>query len=273
MAMLVLPDVFERTWGRRPQPFWPRAVEGVRTQYPEFLFMAEVYWDLEGTLQQHGFDYTYDKKLYDRLRAREARPVREHFHADRDYQRRSARFLENHDEPRAAEVFPPDVHRAAAVLSFLSPGLRFFHQGQLEGKRKRIPVHLARGPVETVDTSLQDFYARLLECVGHPVVREGAWQMLECLPAWDGNPTWDGFICFAWDGSDSPRFLVAVNYSAHQGQCYVRMPFEDLRGLSVRLQDRMSPAVYDRDGGELLSGGLYLDMPGWGYHVFELNGP
>jgi hypothetical protein len=62
--------------------------------------LAEVYWDLEWTLQQQGFDYTYDKRLYDRLRDGHARPVREHFHAGLDYQNKLARFLENHDEPR-----------------------------------------------------------------------------------------------------------------------------------------------------------------------------
>ena len=113
--------------------------------------MAEVYWDLEWTLQQQGFDYTYDKRLYDRLRDGHARPVREHFHAGLDYQNKLARFLENHDEPRAAATFPPDVHEAAAVITFLSPGLRFFHQGQFEGRRKRISPHLGRGPDEPVD--------------------------------------------------------------------------------------------------------------------------
>ena len=107
MAMLVLPDVFERTWGLRAEPFWPRATARVREQAPGFCFMAEVYWDLEWTLQQQGFDYTYDKRLYDRLRDGHVRPIREHFHADHDYQNKMARFLENHDEPRAAATFPP----------------------------------------------------------------------------------------------------------------------------------------------------------------------
>ena len=142
MAMLVLPDVFERTWNIQAQPFWPRATERVRERAPGFCFMAEVYWDLEWTLQQQGFDYTYDKRLYDRLRDGHARPVREHFHAGLDYQNKMARFLENHDEPRAAATFPADVHQAAAVITFLSPGLRFFHQGQFEGRRKRISPHL-----------------------------------------------------------------------------------------------------------------------------------
>ncbi len=148
MAMLVLPEVFERTWGIRAEPFWPRATAAVRSTHPHFTFMAEVYWDLEWTMLQQGFDYAYDKRLYDRLREGHARPVREHFHAGLDYQDKLARFLENHDEPRAAATFPADVHEAAAVLTFLSPGLRFFHQGQFEGRRKRISPHLVRAPQE-----------------------------------------------------------------------------------------------------------------------------
>src|SRR5262249_13310711 len=120
MAMLVLPDVFERTWGRRAPLFWPRATERVRERFPHFLFMAEVYWDLEWTLQQQGFDYAYDKRLYDRLRGGHARPVREHLQAGLDYQNKLARFLENHDEPRAAATFSLEAHKAAAAITFLS---------------------------------------------------------------------------------------------------------------------------------------------------------
>jgi len=128
MAMLVLPDVFERTWGLRCQPYWTGATRRVRDKFPNFCFVAEVYSDLEWTLQQQGFDYTYDKRVCDRLRDRDARPVREHFLASLVYQRKMARFLENHHEPRAAATFSPDVHQSAAVSTFLSPGLRFFHQ-------------------------------------------------------------------------------------------------------------------------------------------------
>src|SRR5574341_669824 len=148
MAMLVLPEVFERTWDIRAQPFWPQATQRVRERFPDFCFMAEVYWDLEWTMQQQGFDYAYDKRLYDRLREGHAKPVREHFHAGLDYQNKLARFLENHDEPRAAATFSPGVHEAAAVITFLSPGLRFFHQGQFLGRKKRISPHLVRVPDE-----------------------------------------------------------------------------------------------------------------------------
>jgi glycosidase len=183
MAMLVLPEVFERTWGRRAPLFWPEATRRVRERVPAFRFMAEVYWDLEWTMLQQGFDYAYDKRLYDRLREGHTRPVREHLYAGLDYQSKLARFLENHDEPRAAATFAPAMHEAAAIITFLSPGLRFFHQGQFEGRRKRISPHLVRAPQEPVDDTLRRFYDELLAVLRQPVVRDGQWRLLECVPA------------------------------------------------------------------------------------------
>ncbi len=271
MAMLVLPDVFERTWGQRAPLFWPTATQRVRERVPGFCFMAEVYWDLEWTLQHQGFDYTYDKRLYDRLRDHKARPVREHFHAGLDYQNKLARFLENHDEPRAAATFPPGIHEAAAVITFLSPGLRFFHQGQFEGHKKRISPHLVRRPSEPVDPTLVTFYDRLLAVLRQPVVRDGQWQLLECVPAWDGNWTNDCFVAFSWQGAAGERLLVAVNYAANQSQCRRRLPFPDLGGKSWRLEDQIGRARYDRDGNELQSQGLFVDLGPWQASVCAMS--
>jgi hypothetical protein len=271
MAMLALPDVFERTWGIQAQPFWPQATERVREGAPGFCFMAEVYWDLEWTLQQQGFDYTYDKRLYDRLREGHARPVREHLQAGLDYQNKMARFLENHDEPRAAATLSPEMHEAAAVITFLTPGLRFFHQGQFQGRKKRISPHLIRGPEEPTDQRLEEFYDRLLAALRQPVVREGQWQMLECTPAWEGNWTWDCFLVFAWQASGGERLLVTVNYAPNQSQCNVRMPFAELSKSHWRLQDRISDAIYDWEGDDLQARGLYLDESPWQARIFSLT--
>jgi Alpha amylase, catalytic domain len=271
MAMLILPEVFERTWGLRMEPFWPKAIQSVRADWQDFLMMAEVYWDLEWTLQQQGFEYTYDKRLYDRLRDGHTRPIRDHFRADAEFQRKSARFLENHDEPRAAATFAPEIHRAAAVLTYLSPGLRFFHDGQFEGRTKKVSVHIERRPVEPVESSLRYFYARLLGCVTQSETKDGRWQLLDAAPAWDGNWTWDCFVSFAWQQPGSQPLVVVVNYAPNQSQCYLRLPFDEIRGHTVRAQDLMSPAVYERGGDELASRGLYLDMPPWGYQVFRLD--
>jgi hypothetical protein len=271
MAMLLLPDVFERTWQIKSEPFWPKAMQCVRDQYPDFCFMAEVYWDLEWRLQQQGFNYTYDKRLYDRQREGKALPVREHFLADLNYQNHSARFLENHDEPRAAATFSLATHKAAAVLSFLSPGLRFFHDGQFEGRRKRISPHLVRAPEEPLNEELEQFYERLLAVLRQPVVRDGKWQLLECVPAWEGNWTSDCFVAFAWEHPDGDRLLVAVNYAPNQSQCYVRLPFTDLAEGRWRLNDLMGDAVYYREGTDLLARGLYLDESAWKPYVISFK--
>jgi 1,4-alpha-glucan branching enzyme len=271
MAMLVLPEVFERTWGVPARLFWPEATRRVREKVPGFCFMAEVYWDMEWTMQQQGFDYAYDKRLYDRLREGHARPVREHFHAGLDYQNKLARFLENHDEPRAAATFSAGQHEAAAVITFLAPGLRFFHQGQFEGRLKRISPHLGRAPDEPVNSSLRQFYERLLAALRQPAVREGRWQLLECVPAWDGNGSSDAVIAFVWEDDDGQRVIVCVNYAAHPSQCYLRLPLPDLGGRLWRLSDVLNDAQYERDGNELHSRGLYLDVPPWQYHVFEIT--
>jgi hypothetical protein len=281
MSMLVLPDVIARTWGDRARPadgaapvdtpFWPEAIGDVRARKAGFTFMAEAYWDLEWVLQQQGFDYTYDKRMYDRLHAQDAAAVRAHLLADPEFQRRSVRFLENHDEPRAAAAFPPRVHRAAAVLALLVPGLHFMHEGQRSGRRLRASNHLRRRTPEPVDVDLRDFYNRLLACVRRPDVRDGNWALLACSPAWADNPTWERFITCSWEAGDH-RLLVAVNYGPTQGQGYVRLALPDLAGREWRLHDLMHPRVqYDRAGDDLAQRGLYLDLPAWGHHVFEVT--
>jgi len=271
MAMLILPEIFERTWGIPAAPFWPRATAAVRAEIPGFLFLAEVYWDLEWTLQQQGFDYTYDKRLYDRLEHGAVRPIREHLSAELAFQGRLARFLENHDEPRAAATFAPDVHRAAAVITFLSPGLRLFHQGQREGKRVRIPTHLTRGPAEATDDAIADFYDRLLACLRDPAFRDGEWQLLEARPAWEGNWSSDAFIVYSWTAPGDGRRLVVVNQAGHQSQSYVTLPWSDLAGRTWRFADQLRDVVYDRDGDDLAARGLFLDMPAWGCHAFAVQ--
>ena len=272
MAMLLLPEIFQRTWGITPEPFWPKATAAVQAKHPAFTFMAEVYWDLEWTLQQQGFGYCYDKRLYDRLRDAHAAPVRDHLLAGLDYQDKLARFLENHDEPRAASEFPWPQHQAAAIITFLSPGLRFFHQGQFEGARVRVPTHLCRGPVEPTNPEIAAFYAKMLQVLKETsAFRDGTWSQIQPQPAWPRNWTSDGFIACAWAGADGSGFVVVVNYSGNRGQCRLPLPFPELRGKQVRVTDVMGTEVYDRDGSELVGPGLFIDHGPWHFNVFELR--
>ena len=130
---------------------------------------------------------------------------------------------------------------------------------------------MIRGPEEPFDEKLKQFYGRLLAALRVPAVRDGKWQLLECAPAWDGNWTSDCFLAYSWQGVDDERLLVVVNYAANQSQCYIRMPFSKLRNQRWRLEDMLSEARYDRDGNELESRGLYLDMVPWQAHIFSMT--
>ena len=124
---------------------------------------------------------------------------------------------------------------------------------------------------EPADPVLSEYYEQLLSALRHPAVRDGQWRLLDSIPAWEGNWTWDCFIAFAWQGADGRSLLAAVNYALNHSQCYVRWPFAGLSDQTVCLSDLLGSAVYERRGSDLQAHGLYLDLPAWGYHLFEVT--
>jgi glycosidase len=274
MAMLVTNEVFARTWGERAGPappgeYWPELIERVRAAWPELLFMAEAYWDMEWPLQRQGFDLCYDKRLYDRLVHDSAEAVRGHLEADDAYQERLIRFIENHDEPRAAATFGRDQARAAAVVMSTLQGARLFHEGQLDGHRIRIPVFLGRGPDEEPDQDLRDFYGRLLRSVFDSDLRSGDWSLCEC-HGWPDNDSARQLVSWCW-ATSAARHLVVVNLSANPAQARVKLPWSGLAGRSWLLTDRLSGASFERDGDELADEGLYVGLDGWGFYFLAFG--
>jgi glycosidase len=278
MAMLLLPDILERTWGDRlgrewiRDSFWAEAVPGVRARHPDFLLLAECYWDLEERLLAEGFDYTYDKVLYDRLRSGDAAGVRWHLSRPASFQEHCARFLENHDEPRAAYAFGVTGCRTAAAVTFASPGLKLFHEGQFEGRRVRLPVHLGRRPVEDGEGAVGDFYVRLLGFLRLPALREGDGRLVHVRPSGPGDDTYDQLVALEWrrDGGDGPLALVVANLGA--GRAYGRIPIPDARpGWSYQLRDHHDDSTYTRFGDELRDPGLFVALDVHQPHLFEMT--
>jgi glycosidase len=273
MAMLMMSAVFERTWGSRAgarprEDYWSMLIPAVRSRYPEFRFMAEAYWDLEWALQQQGFDYCYDKKLYDRLEHGDAESVRLHLLADIAYQHGLVRFLENHDEPRAASSFSSEKARAAAVMVLTLPGARLLHEGQMEGRKIRLPVFLGRRPDETPDHSLQAFYQRLLTKTARDVFRNGWWRLCD-RSGWPDNSSHLNIVSWCWEMGNE-RYLIAVNFSGTPSQAVIRMPWEDLAGRSCRLSEVLSGESFERNGDELAETGLFVSLRPWQWHFFRL---
>jgi hypothetical protein len=267
MAMLLLPEIFQRTWSITPEPFWPTATAAVREKHPAFTFMAEVYWDLEWKMLELGFDYAYDKRLYDRLVAGYARPVREHLSAGLDYQVHLARFLENHDEPRAATELGPAKERAAAVVIATSPGAALWHEGQFEGWQVHLPVLLGRRPTETVDEELRRFHLELLQATTPR--RRGAWALCDT-SGWPEDSSHNQLLAWSWI-DDEQRTLVVINYADTPAAARIHPTGGDLAGRSWRLEDVLSGQVFERDGTEMATDGLYVELPPWQFHVFACH--
>ncbi len=231
MAMLLLNSIIQKTWGDDENilvledEFWSIAIPSIRQSNSNFIFIAEVYWDLEWELQQLGFDYTYDKRLLDRLKSQDLQGIHSHLVAGLDYQSKLARFLENHDEERALQAFSMEQSKAAAVITYTLPGLKFFHQGQWIGRMRRIPVQLGRFPREVewitkkmddrlpeglhvLSSDAFDFYSRLTKILQEPALRSGYWEKIEGFPN-------DKKSIFVWKWtSESSIILIVVNYSS-----------------------------------------------------------
>lgn len=274
MAMLLLNATFERVWGGRagPRPaseYWQGLISAVKRAHPGFLFIAEAYWDLEWELQQQGFDFCYDKGLYEGLLHGDPAQLRNHLSAAPGYQEQLMRFIENHDERRAAAAFAPQKERAAALIMASVPGAKLFHEGQFEGRRVRIPVFLARRPAEPADLALQSFYKRLLGAVSTPLFQEAVWTLCECA-GWPDNESYRSLLAWSSESEDG-RCLIVVNFSDRPAQGRVQTRWEDLPGRIWRLVDVLSGESYERRGDDMSGTGLYVELGQWGYHFFRVE--
>ena len=280
MAMLLLTDVFNRTWGDKAHPepddaaageFWEEAIETIQKEKPEFIFIAEAYWDRQWDLQQLGFHYTYDKTLYDRLLREGAMAVRDHLKAEMAYQQRSLRFLENHDEERAARVLPSEPWQfAAATVIGTVPGMLLLHEGQMDGRTVRVPVQLRRRVEEAPNMRVRAFYQELLNVINHPIFKRGEWSLLSMRAAWHDNHTWQNFLSYWWREPLHGQRLVVINYAPHSGQCYVDLPLDLLEAHHLEFRDLMGSSLYVRERSALQAKGMYFDLPGYGLHIFEV---
>ncbi len=271
MAMLMLNDIFAQTWGDRAgappeQEYWSEVITAVRAEHPDFVLIAEAYWDLEWRLQQLGFDFCYDKRLYDRLLHEHASSVAGHLGADVEYQHRLVRFLENHDEPRVAAELSPEAERAAAVAVATLPGATLWHEGQFEGWRVRLPVFLRRRPDENVDDALSAFYLLLIGAAA--AVRRGDWAL--CAPTgWPDNHSYEQLLAWSWSDREH-RAIVVINDAGAPASARIQMPWDDLAGRTWLLDDVLDGVRHERDGTELDAEGLYVELAPWQFHVLTV---
>jgi len=205
---------------------------------PEFLFLAEVYWGLEARLQSLGFDYTYDKVLYDEIVARNPAGVQARLRdSTPQFTAASAHFLENHDERRIASLLSIAEHRAAALLILALPGMRFLHEGQLSGARFRTPVQLLCRSADDADPSISGMYEQLLHVVQQSRVGRGEFRLLQPATVDSGNSTNQNVVLVQWQCEPDAFDVAAVNLTDTPSQCYATLQIENFTTNDWTVED------------------------------------
>lgn len=281
MAMLLLNSVFANTWGDYleeslpPVEFWVEIIGALKTHNPYFLFIAEAYWGLEGTLLQQGFDFTYDKTLYDRIGEGSIAKLREHLSADLGYQKHTLRFIENHDEPRAATSFGIPKSEAGAALICTLPGAVLLHDGQFTGRTIKLPVQIRRQPDELPNKDLQAFYARLLSETRAPIYQDGEWQLLEVQPTPDDGATYTNVLAYDWhlkNANADERRLIIVNLTADWVRGAVKLSgWNELLDDDWCLYEVLNDTYYFRYGSKLHDEGLLVELKPFGAQIFRFE--
>ena len=275
MAMLMANRVFSRTWGERAgsppeKEFWVEVINSVRSKFPTFKFIAEVYWDLEWELQQQGFDFCYDKRLYDRLIQYDAQSIMDHLKAEWDYQSKLVRFIENHDEKRAIEAFGEYKSIAAASLILTLPGARLIHEGQTTGYKIKLPVQLGRRVVEEENSKLTEFYKVLLKVAPGRDFNNAKWSLCRVDPISDENHSNINLIAYLWWVNEQYQ-LTVVNFSPYPSQGHVRIDGIEYGNSDWDFNDLLAQKTYTYDGQHLSTFGLYIDLLPWNVHIFDIK--
>jgi len=275
MAMLMTNKVFSQTWGERAGPapkkeFWIEVIEAIRNKFPSFRFLAEVYWDMEWELQQQGFDFCYDKRLYDRMIHDKPSFIREHLKAKWDYQTKLVRFIENHDEKRAVEIFGEERSKAAAIIALTLPGARLVHEGQIYGYKIKLPVQLGRRLIEEKNPDLTKFYQILLKAAPGREYGAGKWTLCRVDQVSGENHSSINLIAYLWQVNEQ-NLLTVVNFSPYHSQGHIRIDEIQYGDDVWNFNDLLAQKTYTYTGELLRFYGLYIDLLPWNSHIFDIE--
>lgn len=283
MAMLPQPDVFEKTHGKKALPYWKPLLEHIREQQNSFIFLAEVYWGREYELQQVGFDYTYDKTLYDRLKTNDFHSLKAHLEAEEEFQNKSLRFIENHDEERAYSTFGKVSLSYFSLLCFLS-GSILYYEGQSEGRKIKLPVQLGRVPQENLPKEVQEFYHRAFKQISERELEKETFELKFFGYEFIESPVIvKGIYYFKKTKVLSGRvkvlnieFLI-LNFSEHIVSGWLR--FDDLinkfvQGVmpeKIQVRDIVSNDIYEKEKSEIMERGIYIKLSPKQAHWFVMD--
>jgi len=276
MAFLLINDVFDGHWGnqarswgfnRPSSEFWKDAIFTVKLKNPGIKFLAEVYSPWQANLQSLGFDYTYDKNLYDAFGNGNLDQLRSYISSKSlDFHAHSAHFVENHDEPRAASFFGGTNRADAAAMATLTlPGMRFFNKGQEDGYFNRLDVHLRRSKSESGSDSVRIFYNIFTSILAKHIAFQGTWNYQSVISSGD---SWR-LMAWKWK-KNNEKILCVINYSDQNGSGRIKL--DDAQSIknndTIPVVELISGLTYYRSAQDMRDNGLFVIIDNWSSQIF-----
>jgi len=281
VAYLLLNDQIQQNWGQqlsswgwtRPsQEWWSVAISYIKQQFPDVIFLAEVYNPLQAQLQSLGFDFTYDKTLLDNLASFNLESIQSWISGNSpEFISKSMHFLSNHDEPRAVTKFGQWwLANAAALVTYTLPGMRFFWMWDNFGYTSQIDIHLRREVSESPNDSVEGFYKQLLGIVtDHHAFRNGTWSLLSVD---DSNPP-NELMAWHW-ANDLEKILCVLNFGSTDN-AYGQIVLPDAEPINgndtIPVTELLSGVTYYRSAEEMKMTGLKVLVPSWYGQIFLYN--
>ncbi|MCK7516781.1 MAG: hypothetical protein MZV64_03180 [Ignavibacteriales bacterium] len=114
---------------------------------------------------------------------------------------------------------------AAATAISTIQGMKFFFDGQFEGKKTKLAIQLGREPEEKICTGIKDFYDKLLIITKAEIFQKGEWNVMQPLTIGYGNVSYENLLAWQWV-LDNERRIVVINYSYSTSQCRVEARYK-----------------------------------------------
>lgn len=275
MAMLVNPITFLKTWGWTLSPdqknylqqhsFWQKNIPLIKNNINKnFKFIGEIYWD-EDYLSQY-FDYIYDDKFYKKVIS-SSPDLKNHLShlinpKNNSTSCRSALYIENHDEERAAKTLGPDRARAAAVLAALVPESMFIvNQGQENGWQIHPPMQISRFPNESNDLQTQKFYDKLFKLTNSQLFKNGDWKICQI------NQIFGETIALEVNSKDEKsKAIICLNITNNYSKCTIpQISRETPINIDCLTQDKEIVPDCNRQNG------MYIGLESGEVQIININ--
>jgi hypothetical protein len=148
------------------------------------------------------------------------------------------------------------------------PGMRLYHQGELDGSKIHLPITLRMPADEPSDPHVAAFFAKILRIIEEDVFHRGAWSLLTAAREGDAPP--DGLIVYEWRSENSWK-VIAVNLKGRASQGRVHFAGRSLPAKEYVFYDQLNDVRYVRAGDEVRGAGLFVRREAFQAHIFDVS--